>query len=67
MSHFKFYSAQKNTNLILKNLGLKGAPLHLRKIKDFDVCLNELIELKYIRLKIINNTTYLELNPALLK
>ena len=58
---------QKNTNLILKNLALKGAPSHLRKIKDFDVCLNELIELKYIRLKIINNTTYLELNPALLK
>ncbi|WP_155522871.1 hypothetical protein [Acinetobacter colistiniresistens] len=57
----------QQSHLILKNLGLKGAPLHLRKIKDFDVCLNELIELKYIRLKIINNTTYLELNPALLK
>ena len=55
------------TNRILKTLALKGAPSSLRKAKEFDPCLNELIEFNYARLVTVNKSTYIELNPLLLK
>lgn len=58
---------KENTNRILKSLVAKGAPSHLRKAKAFDPCLNELIECNYVRLVIIDKSTYIELNPLLLK
>ena len=58
---------KENTNRILKSLAAKGAPSHLRKAKAFDPCLNELIEFNYVRLVIIDKSTYIELNPLLLK
>ncbi|EMD9792027.1 DUF3987 domain-containing protein [Acinetobacter baumannii] len=54
------------TNRILKTLALKGAPSNLRKVKEFDYYMNELIELNYIRLVKINKSSYIELNPSLL-
>ena len=50
-----------------KTVAMKGAPLQIRKAKEFDPCLNELIEFNYVRLVTINRSTYIELNPALLK
>lgn len=55
------------TNRILKTLALNGAPSSLRKAKEFAPCLNELIEFNYVRLVTINRSTYIELNPLLLK
>ncbi len=46
---------------------MKGAPSHLRKAKEFDPCINELIEFNYVRLVTINKSTYIELNPLLLE
>ncbi|MCJ9253888.1 DUF3987 domain-containing protein [Acinetobacter baumannii] len=57
---------KNNTNCILKTLALKGAPINLRKVKEFDFYLFELIELNYVRLVTINKSTYIELNPLLL-
>jgi hypothetical protein len=57
---------QKTSNLS-KTLAMKGAPSHLRKAKEFDPCINELIEFNYVRLVTINKSTYIELNPLLLK
>ncbi len=54
-------------NCIPKTLALKGAPSNLRKVRAFDLCLNELIESHYLRLVMINNTQCIELNPLLLK
>ena len=54
-------------NCIPKTLALKGAPSNLRKVRAFDLCLNELIESNYLRLVMINKTQYIELNPLLLK
>lgn len=55
------------TSRILKTLALKGAPSKLRKVNQFDSCLNELIDFNYVRLVTINRSTYIELNPLLLK
>lgn len=55
------------TNRLQKTVAMKGAPLQIRKAKEFDPCLNELIEFNYVRLVTINRSTYIELNPALLK
>lgn len=55
-----------NSTRILKNIVLKGAPSHLRKKKQFDECLNELIESNHLRLTRINQSMYIELNPLLL-
>jgi len=55
------------TNCLHKTVSMKGAPSHLRKVKEFDSCLNELIEFNYVRLMAINRSTYIELNPLLLK
>ena len=52
---------------ILKTLALKGAPSNLRKVNQFDLCLNELIDFNYVRLVTMNRSTYIELNPLLLK
>ena len=54
-------------NCIPKTLALKGAPSNLRKVRAFDLCLNELIESNYLRLVMINKTQCIELNPLLLK
>ena len=59
--------AEQKTGSISKTLAMKGAPSHLRKAKEFDPCLNELIEFNYVRLVTINKSTYIELNPLLLK
>jgi hypothetical protein len=55
-----------NSTRILKNIALKGAPSHLRKKKQFEECLNELIESNYLRLIRINQSMYIELNPLVL-
>lgn len=55
------------THCLHKTVSMKGAPSHLRKAKEFDPCLNELIEFNYVRLVTINRSTYIELNPLLLK
>ena len=55
------------TNRLQRTVAMKGAPLQIRKAKEFDPCLNELIEFNYVRLVTINRSTYIELNPALLK
>ena len=54
-------------NCIPKTLALKGAPSNLRKVRAFDLCLNELIESNYLRLVMIHKTQCIELNPLLLK
>ena len=56
-----------NTHLLLKTRSMKGGPSALRKAKEFDSCLNELIEFNYARLVTLSNSTYIELNPLLLK
>lgn len=56
-----------NTSHILKTIALKGAPSHLRKKKQFDECLEELIDCQYVRLVRINQSMYIEVNPLLLK
>lgn len=58
---------KEKTNLLQKTIAMKGAPLQIRKAKEFDPCLNELIEFNYVRLVTINRSAYIELNPALLK
>ncbi|TCB38172.1 DUF3987 domain-containing protein [Acinetobacter sp. ANC 4910] len=59
--------AEQKTSSLSKTLAMKGAPSHLRKAKEFDPCINELIEFNYVRLVTINKSTYIELNPLLLK
>ncbi len=58
---------EQKTNCILKNIALKGAPSPLRQVDKFNVCLGDLIDFNYVRLKTINKTAYIELNPLLLK
>lgn len=58
---------KEKTNRLQRTVAMKGAPLQIRKAKEFDPCLNELIEFNYVRLVTINRSTYIELNPALLK
>ena len=58
---------EEKTSSLSKTLAMKGAPSHLRKVKEFDPCINELIEFNYVRLVTINKSTYIELNPLLLK
>lgn len=58
---------KEKTNLLQRTIAMKGAPLQIRKAKEFDPCLNELIEFNYVRLVTINRSAYIELNPALLK
>lgn len=58
---------KEKTDRLQKTIAMKGAPLQIRKSKEFDPCLNELIEFNYVRLVTINRSTYIELNPALLK
>ena len=58
---------EQKTSSLSKTLAMKGAPSHLRKAKEFDPCINELIEFNYVRLVTINKSTYIELNPLLLK
>lgn len=55
------------THCLHKTISMKGAPSHLRKVKEFDRILSELIEFNYVRLVTINRSTYIELNPLLLK
>ncbi|MDV2440214.1 DUF3987 domain-containing protein [Acinetobacter gerneri] len=55
------------TNNMSKTLAMKGAPSQLRKAKEFDPCLSELIEANYVRLVTINKTAHIELNPLLLE
>lgn len=55
------------TNCIPKAIALRGAPLHLRKAKAFDLCLNDLVEFNYVRLTTLNRATHIELNPLLLE
>jgi len=55
------------TNLLQRTIAMKGAPLQIRKAKEFDPCLSELIEFNYVRLITVNRSTYIELNPTLLK
>lgn len=57
---------QKNSR-IPKTLAMRGAPSHLRKAREFEPCLNELIECNYVHVVTINRTAYIELNPLLLK
>ena len=54
-------------DFILKTDALKGAPTILRKVNDFDKCINELVAFNYVRIKTMNNSKYIELNPSLLK
>lgn len=58
---------EQKTSSLSKTLSMKGAPSHLRKAKEFDPCINELIEFNYVRLVTINKSTYIKLNPLLLK
>jgi hypothetical protein len=58
---------EQKTSSLSKTLAMKGAPSHLRKAKEFDPCINELIEFNYVRLVTINKSTYIELNPLLLE
>lgn len=58
---------EQKTCSLSKTLAMKGAPSHLRKAKEFDPCINELIEFNYVRLVTLNKSTYIELNPLLLK
>ena len=58
---------KEKTDRLQKTIAMKGGPSATRKSKEFDPCLNELIEFNYIRLVTINRSTYIELNPALLK
>ena len=58
---------EQKVSSISKTLAMKGAPSHLRKAKEFDPCINELIEFNYVRLVTINKSTYIELNPLLLE
>lgn len=58
---------EQKTSSLSKTLAMKGAPSHLRKSKEFDPCINELIEFNYVRLVTINKSIYIELNPLLLK
>ena len=55
------------TTRVLKSVATKGAPSHLRKKKEFNECLDELIEFNYVRLVTINCAMFIELNPLLLK
>ncbi|MEN8400693.1 DUF3987 domain-containing protein [Acinetobacter towneri] len=55
------------TNLLQRTIAMKGAPLQIRKAKEFAPCLSELIEFNYVRLITVNRSTYIELNPTLLK
>ena len=55
------------TNRLNKTISMKGSPSNIRKAKEFDPCLNELIEFNYARLVTVNRSTYIELNPLLLK
>lgn len=57
----------QKTNCIPKAIALRGAPSNLRKVKEFDVCLNDLIEFNYVRLVTLNRAIHIELNPLLLK
>ncbi|NCI78936.1 DUF3987 domain-containing protein [Acinetobacter kanungonis] len=58
---------EQKTSSLSKTLAMKGAPSHLRKAKEFDPCINELIEFNYVRLVTINKSTYIEVNPLLLE
>ncbi|WP_312051160.1 DUF3987 domain-containing protein [Acinetobacter schindleri] len=55
------------TNQLAKTLALKGAPSKLRAVKEFNRCLDELVDHNFVRLTTINRTQYIELNPLLLK
>lgn len=55
------------TNQLAKTLALKGAPSKLRAVKEFNRCLDELVDHNFVRLTTINRTQYVELNPLLLK
>lgn len=57
----------RKMDFILKTDALKGAPTILRKVNDFDKCINELVAFNYVRIKTMNNSKYIELNPSLLK
>lgn len=58
---------KEKTDRLQRTIAMKGAPLQIRKAKEFDPCLSELIEFNYVRLVTINRSAYIELNPALLK
>lgn len=55
------------TNQLAKTLALKGAPSKLRAVKEFNRCLDELVDHNFVRLTTINRTQYIKLNPLLLK
>lgn len=57
----------ENTGKIAKSVALQSAPSKLRKVRDFDASIQELIANNYVRLRPINQVQYIELNPSLLK
>lgn len=57
----------ENTDKIAKSVALQSAPSKLRKVRDFDASMQELIANNYVRLRPINQVQYIELNPSLLK
>ena len=57
----------EQTSRIAKTTALQFAPLSMRKVKEFNRYLDELIAHNYAKLVTINRTQYIELNPLLLK
>lgn len=57
----------EQTNRVAKTTALQFAPSSMRKVKEFNRYLDELIAHNYARLVAINRTQYIELNPLLLK
>lgn len=57
----------KQTSRIAKTTAQQYAPGSMRKLKEFNRYLDELIAHNYAKLVTINRTQYIELNPLLLK
>ena len=55
------------TDRIAKTTALQFAPSNMRKVKEFNHSLDELIAHNYAKLVTVNKTHYIELNPILLK
>lgn len=57
----------EQTSRIAKTTAQQFAPVSMRKVKEFNRYLDELIAHNYAKLVTINRTQYIELNPLLLK
>ena len=57
----------EQTSRIAKTRAQQFAPVSMRKVKEFNRYLDELIAHNYAKLVTINRTQYIELNPLLLK